>query len=67
MKKKALINLIDYLLVDGGADCCAKCAYNCAGYSGNVPDDFCREFTKDGNVACRNGMIKFFHKKEKKK
>jgi len=59
-----MIELIDYLIENGACDCCARCIHNKSiSDSGNVEP--CAEFGKDGNVACRNGMIEFFKQKNK--
>jgi hypothetical protein len=51
--------VIDYLIEDGGCDTCSKCAYY---QTVNDGEDIeaCKEFKKDGNIACRNGMIEYF-------
>lgn len=60
-KEECLIELIDYLLKDYGGDCCAKCVHcQQANENGEIPP--CRPFDKDGNIACRDGMIKWFCK-----
>lgn len=57
------IKVIDYLIKNGGCDCCEKCEYYC---KPNENEDFtpCQMFEQNGNVACRNGMIEYFKHNE---
>ncbi len=57
------IKVIDYLIENGGCDLCGKCAYY---IQAKKDEDFtpCKEFEKDGNIACRNGMIEYFKNNE---
>ena len=60
----ALEKIVDFLIINGAADTCAKCIYAKDAYkkNGDVDEDFCKRYQKDGNVACKNGMIKFYTK-----
>lgn len=51
--------VIDYLIESSGCDLCGKCAYY---VQPKENEDFtgCQMFEKDGNNACRKGMIKWF-------
>lgn len=62
--KKAMINVIDYLISNGACDCCARCVH-CTTI--DEYEDFppCLEREKFGDVACRDGMIKYFREKNK--
>lgn len=57
------IKVIDYLIENGGCDCCAKCAYYKTAAE-NSDAEPCKAFEKDGNIACRNGMIEYFKNNE---
>ncbi len=57
------IKAIDYLIENGGCDCCAKCIY-CQPIKENEDIEPCKEFEKTGNIACRNGMIEYFKNNE---
>lgn len=57
------IKAIDYLIENGGCDCCAKCAYYKA-FAENSDAEPCKEFDKNKNVACRNGMIAYFEREK---
>ena len=57
------IKVIDYLIENGACDTCSKCIY----YTPILPNgdvEPCEEFEKDGNIACRNGMIEYFKNNE---
>ena len=57
------IKVIDYLIENGGCDLCGKCVY----YKPIEQDsdvEPCEEFEKDGNIACRKGMIEWFKNNE---
>lgn len=63
MKNNELIEVIDYLVENSACDLCGHCAY----YKQPKNDEDytpCNELEKHGNVACRNGMIEYFKKKE---
>ena len=60
---KSEIKVIDYLIENGGCDCCAKCAYYKTVAENNDAEP-CKEFEKDGNIACRKGMITYFERKK---
>ena len=57
------IKIIDFLIATGGCDTCLKCMF---AKPINENDDVepCKEFEKDGNIACRNGMIEYFKNNE---
>ena len=57
------IKVIDYLIENGGCDCCAKCAYYKTAAE-NSDAEHCKEFEKGGNIACRKGMIEYFKNNE---
>ena len=57
------IKLIDYFIANSGCDLCGKCI----NYTPPKQDEDytpCKEFEKDGNIACRNGMIEYFKNNE---
>lgn len=61
MKKETLIKVIDYC-IEKQDDLCGKCIY-----AQNFEADFysaCEHFDKERNVACRNGIIKYFEENE---
>lgn len=60
------IKVIDYLIENGGCDLCGKCAYYT---QANKNEDYtpCKAFEKDGNIACRKGMITFFEREKLQK
>lgn len=62
----ALEKVIDYLLLEGGADICAKCVYEKEAWkkNGDLNEDFCKHYRKQGNLACKSGMIKFYTKEK---
>lgn len=57
--------VISYLIENSACDICGKCAYYKAA---NPNEEFtpCKDFEKEGNVACRNGMIKYFENESNK-
>ena len=57
------IKVIDYLIENSGCDLCGKCAYYT---QAKKEEDYtpCKAFEKDGNIACRKGMIEYFEKEE---
>ena len=64
--KKAMIKIIDYLIANGACDCCARCIhFKPIKEPGNF--DPCLEVAKYGDVACRDGMIKFFRENTKER
>lgn len=59
MKKQAYIKAIDHCLekID---DICSKCIY-AREFDEEVDfESGCKPFDKDGIIACRNGIIKYF-------
>lgn len=62
MNGNVYIKAIDHC-IEKMDDLCGKCIY-----AKNFNVDFygaCKHFDKEGNVACRNGIIKYFEKGEK--
>lgn len=57
--------VIDYFIENSACDLCGKCAY----YTPPKKEDFtpCKAFEKDGNKACKNGMIAYFESENVKK
>ena len=64
--KKAMIKVIDYLIANGACDCCACCS-NCPPLNKDGDVEPCLEIEKYGDVACRDGMIKFFRENTKER
>lgn len=60
--KTAYIKTIDYCIKKFD-DLCGKCIY-AKKYEEDV-EVGCEYFDKDGNVACRNGIIKYFEGEER--
>ena len=58
--------VIDYLIEHSGCDLCGKCAYY---VQPKENEDFkgCQMFDRDGNGACRQGMIEWFKSSRKTK
>ena len=52
--------LIDFLIAEGGMDCCSKCIYR------KTPDEIidddcaCKQEELEGVKACRRGMMAYF-------
>lgn len=57
----AVVKVIDYLIEEGGADLCSKCAFNNSRYV-NFDTGECEKYEGQNNVACRNGLIEYFKK-----
>lgn len=62
MKQETLIKVIDYC-IEKPDDLCGKCVYAKAFEDVELVTG-CEAFDKDGNVACRNGLIKHFEENE---
>lgn len=63
MNGNVYIKVIDYC-IEKMDDLCGKCVYA----KKFLDADFysaCEHFDKEGNVACRNGIIKYFERGEK--
>lgn len=58
------IKVIDYLIENGGCDCCAKCVFIAQPLQKNSDVEPCKEFEKGGNIACRKGMITYFEREK---
>lgn len=59
--------LIEWLIEDGGSDTCAKCVF-AKKYDeyADLDEVSCEKFYKDGNAACRVGMLRWFEQQQQK-